>query len=76
MLVLSRKLNESIVINDNIEVVVLDIVQDQIKLGIKAPREIAILRKEIYEEVQQANLAAASASTRAAAAEELLKKKD
>lgn len=76
MLVLSRKLNESIIINDNIEVVVLDIVKDQIKLGIKAPREIAILRKEIYEQVQAANVDASTASTRAAAAEELLKKKD
>lgn len=76
MLVLSRRLNESIIINDNIEIIVLDIVKDQIKLGIKAPREISILRKEIYEAVQKANISAASAGSRVEAAEELLKRKD
>ncbi len=58
MLVLARKINESIMIGDDIEIVVIDIKGDQIKLGIKAPRRISVHRKEIYEEIQQENIAA------------------
>ncbi len=58
MLVLARKLNESIMIGDNIEVVVIDIKGDQVKLGIKAPRKITVHRKEIYQEIKQENIAA------------------
>jgi carbon storage regulator len=58
MLALTRKKNESIVINDNIEVVVLSVQGDQVKLGIDAPRHISVHRKEIYEQIQQENLAA------------------
>ena len=58
MLVLARKINESIMIGDEIEIVVIDIKGDQIKLGIKAPRRIAVHRKEIYEEIQAENRAA------------------
>ncbi len=58
MLVLARKINESIMIGDEIEIVVIDIKGDQIKLGIKAPRRIAVHRKEIYEEIQAENVAA------------------
>lgn len=58
MLVLARKLNESIMIGDEIEVVVIDIKGDQVKLGIKAPKNIAVHRKEIYEEIQLENIAA------------------
>ena len=60
MLVLARRLNESIMIGDNIEVVVIDIKGDQVKLGIKAPKRITVHRKEIYEEIQQENIAAMS----------------
>ncbi|MDY6935370.1 MAG: carbon storage regulator CsrA [Spirochaetota bacterium] len=60
MLVLARKLNESIMIGDEVELVVIDIKGDQVKLGIKAPRRIAVHRKEIYEEIQQENIAASS----------------
>jgi len=60
MLVLARKVNESIMIGDEIELVVIDIKGDQVKLGIKAPRIIAVHRKEIYEEIQQENIAASS----------------
>lgn len=60
MLVLARRLNESIMIGDNIEVVVIDIKGDQVKLGIKAPKKITVHRKEIYEEIQQENIAAMS----------------
>ena len=55
MLTLSRKKNESLVINNNIEVTILDIKGDQIKIGIAAPREVPVYRKEIYLEIQQAN---------------------
>lgn len=58
MLVLARKLNESIMIGDEIELIVIDIKGDQVKLGIKAPRRIAVHRKEVYEEIQQENIAA------------------
>ena len=60
MLVLARKLNESIIIGDDIEVVVIDIKGDQVKLGIKAPKKITVHRKEIYNEIQQENIAAMS----------------
>ena len=60
MLVLSRKLNESIQIGDDIEIKVLGIEGDQIKLGIAAPKSIDIHRKEIYIDIQEQNSAAAS----------------
>lgn len=59
MLVLARKTNESIIINDSIEVIVIDIKGDQIKLGINAPRTIKIYRKEVYEEIERQNSIAA-----------------
>ena len=52
MLVISRKINESITIGNNIVVTILDIEGDRIKLGIDAPRELIILRQEIYQAVQ------------------------
>ncbi len=55
MLALARKVNESIVINDNIEVTVLEIKGDQIKLGISAPKSVPIYRKEIFAQIQKAN---------------------
>jgi carbon storage regulator len=58
MLVLTRKENESLIINENIEITVLGIYGDQIKLGIKAPKEIPILRKEIVLKTENENLSA------------------
>jgi carbon storage regulator len=58
MLVLSRKLNQSIMIGDDVRVVVVSIDRDTVKLGIQAPREIPVHRAEVYEEIQRANLAA------------------
>lgn len=66
MLALSRKLGETIVIGDNIEITVLDIQRDQIKLGINAPRHISIHRKEIYLQIQEENKAAGNVSDDAA----------
>ncbi len=60
MLTLSRKKNESLVINNNIEVTILDIKGDQIKVGITAPKEIPIYRKEVYLQIQDANKKATS----------------
>ena len=61
MLVLARKLNESIMIGDDIEIVVIDIKGDQVKLGVKAPRDITVHRKEIYLEIQNQNVEALNA---------------
>ena len=60
MLVLARRLNESIMIGDDIEIVVIDIKGDQVKLGIKAPRKVTVHRKEIYQEITNENIAARS----------------
>lgn len=60
MLVLSRKVNQSIMVGDNVRVVVVAVDRDQVKLGIEAPREIAVHRSEIYEEIQRSNRAAAA----------------
>lgn len=59
MLVLSRKKGESIVINNNIVLTVLGVEGDSVKIGISAPRDIDIYRKEIFEAIQQNNQAAA-----------------
>ena len=55
MLVLTRKLNETILIGDNIEITVVSISGDTVRLGIEAPREVKILRREVYEEIQRQN---------------------
>ncbi len=60
MLVLSRKKGESIVINENISISVIDVQGDQVKLGINAPREVPIYRQEIYEEIMAENVRAAA----------------
>lgn len=55
MLALSRKKNEAIVINNNVEITVLEIKGDQVKLGISAPKEVPVYRKEVYVQIQEAN---------------------
>lgn len=60
MLALSRKKGESLVLNNNVEVTVLEIRGDQVKLGVKAPREVPVYRKEVYLQIQKENEAAAS----------------
>lgn len=70
MLVLSRKINQSIMVGDNVRVVVVAVDRDQVKLGIEAPREIAVHRSEIYEEIQRTNRSAAESPSKAEAAGE------
>jgi len=53
MLVLQRKKNESIVINDDITIVVVDIRGDKVRLGIEAPRETPVHRKEVYDAIRR-----------------------
>lgn len=62
MLVLTRKANESIQIGENIEITILEIKGDQIKLGINAPKDIEVHRKEIYLSIQTENNQAALSS--------------
>ena len=61
MLALTRKKGEALVINKNIEITVLEIRGDQIKIGISAPKDVPIYRKEVYLQIQQENEAAISA---------------
>lgn len=61
MLVLTRKYNQSIMIGEEIEIVVVDIKGDQVKIGIRAPKNCTILRSEIYEQIQRENTLAAAA---------------
>lgn len=53
MLVLSRKKNESIIINDDITIVVVEIRGDKVRLGIEAPKEIPVHRHEVYEAIRR-----------------------
>lgn len=59
MLVLSRQRDETIMIGDNIEITVVDIRGDKVRLGINAPVEVPVHRKEVYEAIRRENLAAA-----------------
>jgi carbon storage regulator len=62
MLVLSRRSGESIIINDNIEVKIVEIKGDYVKMGITAPRSIPVHRKEIFEAIQRENAKAAQST--------------
>lgn len=55
MLVLSRKIGESIVIQDQIEVTVIGVEGDNVRIGISAPKDVDIFRKEVYQAIQQSN---------------------
>ncbi len=55
MLALSRKKNEALVIDNKIEVTILEIKGDQVKIGIAAPKELPIYRKEVHPQIQEAN---------------------
>ncbi|RKI43256.1 carbon storage regulator [bacterium D16-51] len=55
MLALARKINQSIMIGNDVEVTLLEIKGDQIKIGINAPKDVPIYRKEIFDQIQQEN---------------------
>lgn len=59
MLVLTRKKEQSIVIGDNIEITIIDVQGDQVRIGINAPRNVSVYRKEIYLEIIEENKKAA-----------------
>lgn len=72
MLALSRKKSEALIINNNIEITVLEIKGEQVKLGINAPKEVPVYRKEVYIQIQDSNKEATNADG-LAALENLLK---
>ena len=59
MLALSRKKDEAVIINDDIEITIIEIKGDQVKIGISAPKSVPIYRKEVYMKIQNANKEAA-----------------
>ena len=63
MLALSRKKNEALVINNDIEITILEIKGEQVKIGINAPKEIPVYRKEVYVQIQDANKEAMNADS-------------
>ncbi len=61
MLALSRKKNEALIINNNIEITILEVKGEQVKIGIQAPKEVPVYRKEVYVQIQEANKEAMNA---------------
>ena len=55
MLALSRKKNEALIVNNNVEITILEIKGEQVKIGITAPKDVPIYRKEVYTQIQDAN---------------------
>ncbi|MDE7015680.1 MAG: carbon storage regulator CsrA [Kineothrix sp.] len=55
MLALSRKKNEALIINNNVEITILEIKGEQVKIGITAPKEVSVYRKEVYVQIQDSN---------------------
>ncbi len=62
MLILARRIGETIMIGDQVELTVVDIKGDQVKLGINAPAQVKVYRREVYAAIQEENRAAASAA--------------
>lgn len=62
MLVLSRRVNQSIKIGDDIEIMIIEVRGDQVRVGVNAPRDVTVHRKEVYIQIQQENVKAAEAS--------------
>lgn len=76
MLVLTRRLGETIIIADNIRITVVDIEGRQVKIGIDAPKDVSIFREEVYERIKKENIEATKANlTDLKRAAQMLKKK-
>ncbi|NLX90347.1 MAG: carbon storage regulator CsrA [Firmicutes bacterium] len=67
MLVLTRKRGQSIMLGDEIEISIVEVNGDAVRIGIKAPKELTIYRREIYEAIQEENIRAAKAAAELAA---------
>lgn len=74
MLVLARKKDEAIVIGDDIEIIITEITEDKVKIGINAPKHMKIFRKELLEQVKEENLQSAGAKVNLEALTKALKK--
>ena len=74
MLVLTRKLNESIMVGDDVKITIVDVKGDQVKLGITAPRQVAVHREEVYLEIQKENQLAAYCNPNLDTLDKMLKK--
>lgn len=72
MLALSRKVNESLMIGNDIEITILEIKGDQVKVGISAPKSVPIYRKEIYLQIQESNKEAVTSENTVEALKKLL----
>ncbi|KSV60611.1 carbon storage regulator CsrA [Acetivibrio ethanolgignens] len=73
MLALSRKLNESIVVGNDIEITILEVKGEQVKIGINAPKSVPVYRKELYTQIQESNKEAANAESNPEIFRKLLK---
>ena len=62
MLILARRVDESIMIGDDVEISVVEVKGDQVKLGVKAPKSVKVYRKEVYLAIQEENKAAAAST--------------
>lgn len=76
MLILTRKKNESIIINGNIEIKILGVEDGKVSIGIKAPKDVDIYRKEIYESIEEENIKASQIELDIEEVNQLIKKKD
>jgi len=63
MLILSRKINEKVVIGDDISVSIIEIRGDQVRIGIDAPKKIKVFRQEVYDAIKAENLAATKSAS-------------
>lgn len=62
MLILSRKINEKIIIGEDVSITIIEIRGDQVKLGVEAPKSVKVFRQEVYEAIQNENKAAATSN--------------
>lgn len=74
MLVLSRKKDESLIIGDNIEIKIISIEDNKVKIGIEAPKNVEINRKEIFDRIKEENMKSSKADLKVDKLKEILKK--